>query len=170
MTEISKTLIVHIVYVVYLFLFLCLCSWSLLFPKHSSIVFSPNHTLPSRICLSAIFCPEPQLLYCWMSSSFESDRCHCSSYLLPWEVAACVHCDFPPPILTYGQSPLDWGQVAGVRDTCDSRPENTLSDQWMICFSLSFTSPPPSLPSLSFFILWARETPSTCNRCFGLHC
>ena len=133
------------------------------------LFFSPNHTLPSGICLSAVFCPEPQLLYCWTSSSFESDRCHCSSYLLPWEVAAYVHCDFPPPILPHGQSPLDWGQVAGVGDTRDSGPESTLNDQWTICFSLSFTSP-PSLPTLSFFILWARETQSTCNRCFGLHC
>ena len=40
------------------------------------LFFSPHHTLPSRICLSAIFCPKPQLLYCWASCSFESDRCH----------------------------------------------------------------------------------------------
>lgn len=163
MTEISKTLIVHVVYVVYLFLSLCLCSWSLLFPKHSSIVFlSKSHT-SFKDLPECYFLPKTSValllgkLFLWIRQM----------PLLPWEVAAY---DLPPPILTHGQSPLDWGQAAGVRDTCDSRPENTLSAQRTICFSLSFTSPPPPLPSLSFFILWARETQSTCNRCFGLHC
>lgn len=121
------------------------------------LFFSPNHTLPSRICLSVIFCPKPQLLYCWMSSSFESNRCHCSSYLQPWQVAPYEHCDLPPPILAHGQSSLDWGQVAGVRDTRDSRPENTLSDQWTICFSLSVFLLLPSF-SLLLHIMSQRNS------------
>ena len=58
MTKINKTVIIHIVYMIYIFLPLCLRSWSLMPPKYSSIIFFSKSHASFKDLLEGLFLPK----------------------------------------------------------------------------------------------------------------
>lgn len=152
---------------IYIFLSLHLYSWSVPFPKYSSIIFFLQTTLfLQALTWVPLFLPSlPQLRCPLMNSSFESHRFHCSSYLPPLKGAAwylVTPCS-NPWLESVGPEAGEWGW--GSHLTQAQRITGWPVDSFFLSFWLSLAS--FSL-SLSFSQLnYQLKKQSTYTRYFG---